>query len=497
MLPGSMRMAALLRRPELAVFIPFIAVVAFWAGGERALVALSAVLPLALGLARRVWPHPPAVAASEQVTDRLDAVLRDRSLGGRQTGCFVLQFDDPSWLCDRHGRVRQSEILAACIARLRGAMRPGDMLFPLEDGSLAVVLAPTQRLDLEGMVRIAGRMQMVVQQPMVLDGGQVQVTCCIGFCHAGQIITESGSALFEAAQIAVDEAKHHGPGAMRSYSADVAQVRAARDALRASFAAAVEGGQVRAYFQPQLSTDSGEVSGMEALARWHHPEHGCLTPAQFLPAIKGTDMLNLLGREMLAQALAALVDWDRAGFRVPTVAVNFSAQELRDPQLPERVSWALDRHDLTPSRLTVEVLESVVASQGDDIITRNIARIAEMGCGVDLDDFGTGNASITSIRHFALRRLKIDRSFVREVDTDRGQQRLVTAVLSLAEQLGLETLSEGVETQGEHAMLAQLGCGHVQGYVIARPLPAEDVTPWLIGHRHRLEAALRIGVRAR
>lgn len=450
-----------------------------------------------MGLARRFWPQPPAVAVSDQVTDRLDAILRDRSQGGRQTGCFVLQFDDTSWLCDRHGRVRQSEILAASIARLRGAMRPGDMLFPLEDGSLVVVLAASQRLDLEGMVRIAGRMQLVVQQPISLDSGSAQVTCCIGFCHAMQVDAESGTALFEAAQVAVDEAKLHGPGAMRSFSPDLARARAARDELRAGFAAAIEGGQIRAHFQPQLSTDSGAVSGMEALARWHHPELGCLPPGQFLPAIEGTDMMDLLGREMLDQSLAALVQWDRAGFRVPSVAVNHSARELRDPQLPERLGWALDRHGLSPSRLTVEVLESVVASQGDDIIARNIARIADMGCGVDLDDFGTGNASITSIRNFALRRLKIDRSFVRGVDTDRGQQRLVTAVLSLAEQLGLETLSEGVETQGEHAMLAQLGCGHVQGYAIARPLPAEDVALWLTGHRDRLQAALRIGVRAR
>ena len=152
---------------------------------------------------------------------------------------------------------------------------------------------------------------------------------------------------------------------------------------------------------------------------------------------------------------------------------------------------------LVPDRLTVEVLESVVAKDGDDIIARNISRIAALGCGVDMDDFGTGNASITSIRRFALRRLKIDRSFVRAVDSNRDQQQLVTAILSLAERLGLETLAEGVETQGEHAMLAQLGCGHVQGYVLARPMPGEDVAPWLADHRNRLSEALRIGVRAR
>jgi EAL domain-containing protein (putative c-di-GMP-specific phosphodiesterase class I) len=259
----------------------------------------------------------------------------------------------------------------------------------------------------------------------------------------------------------------------------------------------VAAGQVRAHFQPQLSTDSGAVSGMEALARWHHPERGCLTPGDFLPVLEGTDHMATLGAAMLDQALLALKAWDRAGFQVPSVSVNLSAEELRDPELPERLAWALDRRGLTPARLTVEVLESVVAWDDDDIIVRNLRRIAQMDCRVDMDDFGTGNASITSIRRFALRRLKVDRSFVRGVDTDREQQKLVTAILSLAEQLGLETLAEGVETPGEHAMLAQLGCAHVQGYGIARPMPVEDVPAWLAQQRDRLAQALRIGVRAR
>lgn len=485
------------RWPESAVLLPAVALAVFWAGGEGALLTLAAGLPLALVLFRRVWPQPAALPVSDQVIDRLDANLRDTSQGARQTGCFVLQFDDPSWLCDRHGRTRQSEILAACVARIRGAMRPGDMLFALEDGNLVVALAPMQRLDLEVMVRIAGRLQLVVQQPMVLGEGSVQVTCCIGSCHARQLAEGGGRSLLEAAQVAVDEARRHGPGAIRAYSADLAQARAQRDRLRAEFADAVVAGQIRAYFQPQLSTDSGEVSGLEVLVRWHHPDQGCLPPGQFLPALEGTDLMELLAREMLAQALDAVAAWDRAGLRVPQVAVNFTAGELRDPQLPERLVWALDRHGLAPSRLTVEVLESVVAGEGDDIISRNIARIAELGCGVDLDDFGTGNASITSIRSFALQRLKIDRSFVRDIDTDRGQQKLVTAILSLAEKLGLDTLAEGVETRGEHAMLAQLGCGHVQGYVIARPMPFDEVSPWLVRHRESLSRALCIDVRAR
>lgn len=475
-----------------------LAPLAFWLGGEAALLALALGGPGAVLLMRWRLSPAPGAAVADQVIATLDSALRDGRRSGRQTGCLVLQFDNLAGVCDRLGRARQSGILAGCLARLRGALRPGDTLFALEDGSLVIVLGPADRLDLESMVRIAGRLQLVVQQPMLLGPDPVQLTCCIGFCHARQLDgAATGRSVLEAAQIAADEALVHRPGAIRSFGADLARARTERDSLRAAFAAAVESGQIRAHFQPQLSTDSGAVSGVEALARWHHPDRGCLMPGAFLPAIEGTDLMALLGETMLTQSLAALCDWDRAGARVPSISVNFSAGELADPQLPERLAWQLDRFGLTAGRLTVEVLESVVAGEADDIVARNLDRIAQMGCGVDLDDFGTGNASITSIRRFALRRLKIDRSFVRALDSNRDQQALVNAILSLAERLGLDTLAEGVETRADHALLAQLGCGHVQGYVVARPMPAEAVAPWVLDHSARLAQAVRIGVRAR
>lgn len=482
---------------QIIAVLPLIILSGFWIIGELALLALAAAMPVVmLALGRRSTPVVTG-AISERVIAHLDEMLAETDVRDGATGCLVIQFDDAAHLCDRLGRVRQSEVLSACVARLRGALRPGDLLYTLEDGSLAVVLATSPRLDHEIMVRIAARLQLVVQQPVSLASGTVQVTCSIGFCSSMQMALPTGRALLDAAQVAGDEAASCRPGAIRGYSAELAKARSDRDALRAGFAAAVHRGELRAWFQPQVSTDSGEVTGVEALVRWIHPERGCLTPAAFLPAIEGSELIELLGQTMLAQSLAALAEFDRKGLRIPTVAVNFSHQELRDPRLPERLGWTLDRFGLDPSRLTVEVLESVVSGDGDDILVSNIGRIAAMGCGVDLDDFGTGHASITAIRRFALKRLKIDRSFVHNVDQSRDQQNLITAILSLAERLGLETLAEGVETPGEHALLAQLGCGHVQGYVIAKPMPVEELAAWVTAHRERHARALRIGVRAR
>jgi EAL domain-containing protein (putative c-di-GMP-specific phosphodiesterase class I) len=181
----------------------------------------------------------------------------------------------------------------------------------------------------------------------------------------------------------------------------------------------------------------------------------------------------------LEKSLSALKAWDEAGLDIPCVGVNFSPDELRNPKLIDKVKWELDRHDLTPDRLAVEVLETVVAASPEDVVTRNVNGLAQLGCRIDLDDFGTGHASISSIRRFAIQRIKIDRSFVMKVDRDAEQQRMVAAILTMAERLGMETLAEGVETTGEHAMLSQLGCNHVQGFGIGFPMPFEATEGWV------------------
>jgi EAL domain-containing protein (putative c-di-GMP-specific phosphodiesterase class I) len=254
-------------------------------------------------------------------------------------------------------------------------------------------------------------------------------------------------------------------------------------------AAALDSGDILPHFQPQISTDTGRITGFEALARWTHPERGTIAPADFLPVLENAGKLARLGEVMLNRSLAALRAWDDAGLDVPTVAVNFSSDELRNPKLIDKVKWELDRYELDPSRLSIEVLETVVAASPEDVVSRGLARL---GCRIDLDDFGTGHASISSIRRFAVGRIKIDRSFVMKVDRDAEQQRMVAAILTMAERLGLETLAEGVETPGEHTMLAQLGCDHVQGFGIGRPMPFDISEDWLRKHSARMAEAPRI-----
>ncbi|WP_349237603.1 EAL domain-containing protein [Sulfitobacter sp. 15WGC] len=202
--------------------------------------------------------------------------------------------------------------------------------------------------------------------------------------------------------------------------------------------------------------------------------------------------MERLAEVMMYHAFAALKAWDGSGTVVPQIGVNFAGGELANPRLIDKITWELDRFDLSPDRLAIEVLETVVASTADDVITRNINALRKLGCRIDLDDFGTGHASIASIRRFSVSRIKIDRSFVMKADRDPDQQRMISAILTMAERLGIETLAEGVETVGEHVLLAQLGCDHVQGFGIARPMPFEQTLDWIARHNAKLQDVPRI-----
>lgn len=495
-----------LERPENMLFIPAITLAAFWLGGERMLIVAALGFPaimLLAGLLRArdvrvaIAVNPAGTASRQDLATILDASLQEAATSGLATACLAVMIDDAEDLSARHGFAAQSEILARAADRIVSAMRGGDTVARLGGGGLAVALRPMRRLDLEAMVQIAARLQSALSAPFSVDGAQVYITASVGFCQSQRMPGTDGASLRDAAITAAEEALRNGPGAIRAYTADMARRRSDREGTRAALERALEAGEIRPWFQPQVSTDTGAITGFEALARWHHPERGLLPPSEFLPDIEEAGLSERLGEVILFQSLTALSKWDRADLRVPTVSVNFSATELRNPRLAEKLRWELDRFDLSIDRLCVEILENVVAQTENDVLVANIAALSRMGCGIDLDDFGVGHASITSIRRFQVRRIKIDRSFVSHMDEDRDQQRIVAAVLSMAEQLGLDTLAEGVETPGEHAMLAQLGCGHVQGYAIARPMPFDDTLDWIARHRAQVSQVARIGTRAR
>lgn len=496
-----------LRRPELLIFVPAMALASFWLGGEQMMILTALGLPLLFAIAGALRPggvrlQSPAMfgvasmAAQSQLVARLDETLREAEDGGLHTGCLVVQLDEVAELAERYGSVAQAEVLAHCADQLWATLREGDMVARLEGGGFAIALQPAKRINLDLLVQVANRLQMAIAPPISLNGATIYVSASVGFCLGNRVQPQQGAMLLEAAQVAADEALRHGPGAIRAYAANMARLRADRNTLRKDLELALDEGRIRPHFQPQIDADTGAISGFEALARWYHPERGLIPPMEFLPAVEETGLSDRLSEAMLFHALTALSGWDRAGLQVPRVAINLAATELRNPKLADNLQWELDRFELSPHRLSIEVLETVIAETDNDIIVRNIAALARLGCGIDMDDFGTGHASIGNIRRFSIGRIKIDRSFVTHVDSDPEQRKIVSAILSMAERLGMETLAEGVETAAEQAILAQLGCDHVQGFHIARPMPVEETEAWIKAHRARVAETRRIGQRA-
>ena len=423
----------------------------------------------------------------------LDETLLDAARSGRKTACFIVELDALDELHAQQGTAAIDVITEQSLLRLESVLRGSDSVRRLADGRIGVSLAPVSRFDLDSAIDMARRLQAAMEAPIALDSTTVYVSASAGFCLSGTLESHTGAALFSAAMTAFEEARRHGPVALRAYSPDMTASPACPGVLSDAACGALENGQIGPWFQPQLSTDTGMVTGFEALARWTHPVRGMIPPDEFLPALEQGGAMGRLCEVMLYHALSALRTWDRNGLEIPHVGVNFAPEELRDPRLVEKVEWELDRFELDPCRLSIEVLETVIAASADDTLVRNITGLARLGCLIDLDDFGTGHASISSIRRLAVQRLKIDRSFVMKIDRDPEQQRMLSAILLMAEQLDLDTLAEGVETAGEHAMLAQLGCRHVQGFGIARPMPAEQTGDWVAAHQARLGAPPPIG----
>ena len=492
------RLALYLTGPPALAFLPCISLASYWFGGEGALIVVSGLLPLiylAVGVVQEPRLPPerfsgllPRVAFDAQVSSFYDRC----TAGLEEAAMLFLSIEDFDALVDRYGQSTADLVRTRTCDRLMAALRNGDAIGDYGEARFGICTAPVLHLDLESGIQLAARLQNAVEEPISVDGTVIYVTASVGFCLHARAPGRTAPDWTEAASLALREAIRNGPTAIRAFNEDMQKARKIRSDLRDDAAAALDAGHIQPWFQPQISTDTGEVTGFEALARWNHPDRGLISPAEFLPALEECDLLERLAEVMMYHSFAALKAWDGAGVCVPQVGVNFAGSELNNPRLVDKIKWELDRFDLSPERLSVEVLETVVAKTPDDMVTRNINALGALGCRIDLDDFGTGQASIASIRRFSVSRIKIDRSFVMKADRDPEQQRMVGAILTMAERLGIETLAEGVETVGEHVLLAQLGCDHVQGFGIARPMPFEQTLDWMARHTAKLEDVPRL-----
>lgn len=386
-------------------------------------------------------------------------------------------------LNERLGHDAGDRVLIHVAGVIKSETRRGDFIARL--GADEFIIVTPHVTNENGLKWLAKRIASRIAEPLTLDGGVYRLTT-----SAGISIAEPGETavrqLLADADLALRDAKRSGKPTL--CTPNLRDAHDDRMTLRDDLDRALDSEEIEPWFQPQICAQTGAIDGFEALARWRHPEKGLLSPAIFIDAATEFGFGDRLAERILDRSLSALASWRESGMIVPCIGVNFAAEHLNDPFMVEKIKWAVEARSLSPDDLCIEILESVLVEHGQDDTAKNVTALSRAGFRVDLDDFGTGHASIATLQRFPVDRIKVDRTFVTDIDINREQQKVTRAMIDLAHSLGVKALAEGVETEGEWLKLTELGCDHLQGFCIGRPMPAADVEPWLMQWSRRLAA---------
>ncbi len=419
------------------------------------------------------------------LADRLhQAMARSRRTGYRITVAYI-DLDGFKEVNDRHGHDAGDELLTALAGRMQAALRETDFVSRLGGDEFVAVLGELN--DHEDCELLLDRLLQAVAQPIDVSVGAVQVSASVGYTLYPQGQEVDADQLLRQADQAMYQAKVAGKNRHQRF--DIEQERVARDLNEgvARIRQALVAGEFELFYQPKVNLGDGALVGVEALLRWRHPERGLLTPDSFLPAIQSLAVSIDLGEWVIAEALAQMRRWGELGLRVP-VSVNVGARQLQQPGFVERLQELLAAHpQLEPGMLEIEILESTVLSDTDQVQTV-MERCRDLGVAFSLDDFGTGYSSLSHLRRLPVTVLKIDRSFVIDMFSDPEALAIVEGVIGLARALRRGVLAEGVESFQHIGLLRQLGCRHGQGYGIARPMPAHELSDWLQRWRQQFES---------
>ena len=406
-------------------------------------------------------------------SDRLTHAIERRGRT-QTTSVYFVDVDRFKRINDSLGHAAGDEVLREVAARIQRMLRPDDTVARF-GGDEFTVLCESVGGVLEA-VGVADRLQREIARPLRAGGADLRLSASIGIALAEPGEEADCSRLVEDADAAMYRAKER--GGARTELFDVAMRERAVDALsiEQELQTALERGELRLFYQPLVSLDTGDMVGAEALIRWEHPERGLLSPDKFLPVAEESGLIVDVGAWAVGEACRRLRDWDRlrGGPSDFGLAVNLSARELTHPDVVSTVLSAVRRSALDTSRLTIEVTESTAMADRDTGF-RALRELSEAGVQVAIDDFGTGYASLDHLREMPADILKIDRSFVAGMTANSPDSALVAAAIAIGRALEMEVIAEGIETSEQVADLRELGCPLGQGYLFARPLPPEEL----------------------
>ncbi|WP_036004540.1 putative bifunctional diguanylate cyclase/phosphodiesterase [Paraburkholderia caribensis] len=403
---------------------------------------------------------------------------------GKSAALLLLDLDDYQRVNRALGYDAGDEMLRDTARRLSNMTTQGELIARISSDEFAILLPPAHaRADTAiAAEALARRLLTAIQQPYTFNRQPVHLSASVGIAlypdtqHAGESSEPAprDSQLLRWADHALARAKAAGGNTLAFYVPDDSPADAERLKLESDLYDGVRNGEFSLHFQPITSSQSHGVVGVEALIRWQHPVHGLVPPSMFIPLAESVGLINYLGNWVLKAACMQLIRWDIQGIRLQYVAVNVSPQQFRDPRFKESVREAIALTGIDPHRLVFEITESLLMHDPQHA-TALLEELTGLGIRFAVDDFGTGYSSLAYLQRFPLAKLKIDRSFVENLLTSRNDQAIVSAVVGLAQTLDLELVAEGVETEAQRELLTEMGCGHIQGWLVCKALPSEEL----------------------
>jgi diguanylate cyclase (GGDEF)-like protein/PAS domain S-box-containing protein len=403
---------------------------------------------------------------------RLDAALDHARQSGTSVSLLLIDLDDFKDINDTLGHDAGDALLQETARRLSTMVRGCDTVARIGGDEFAVLVVDP--LKLENATRLGSLIAEMLRQPFIYQKRTLISRVSIGIAaypdHDG-----NPAELIKDADIAMYQAKSQGRNRVITYSSEMRKVIEQRVSLGRDMREAISNNEIVPFYQPKICLTTGEIIGLEALARWQHPTDGILTPGYFGAVFEDHDIAASIGKKLIAKVAADVRSWLDRDLLFGRVALNLSPAEFGQATVVDNLLRTLDRLRVPASFFEVEVTETVLLGRNSDNVSAALAEFRQQGIQIALDDFGTGYASLTHLKQFPVDHIKIDRSFVRDLEQDSDDEAIVAAVISLGKSLQLQVTAEGVETHGQARRLRELGCDHAQGFLYARPMAASQI----------------------
>ncbi|MGB7846412.1 MAG: EAL domain-containing protein [Candidatus Acidiferrum sp.] len=419
--------------------------------------------------------------------DRITIALASARRRGEKVALLFFDLDNFKNINDSLGHTAGDFLLKEVSNRLKQCIRAQDTVARLGGDEFIVLLTAVGEIADAGVV--AQRVVKDIAAGFVIQGRSLTVTCSLGV----SLFPDHGTdmdALVKHADVAMYSAKGLGRNNFQFFTPEMNTQVQEKSTLENSLRKALENKELFLVYQPQVDFSTGDIIGAEALLRWRHPELGLITPDRFIPVAENTGLIIPIGEWVLRTACLQALQWQSEGFPPLTVAVNVSPVQFRQKAFPELVQRVLDETGLSPEYLDLELTEGLIISS-PEVVLSAFHELKEMGVKLSIDDFGTGYSNLSYLRHFPVHKLKIDRSFIRDLASDPDDASITSTIISMARSLNLKVIAEGVENEGQMSFLRAHDCDEYQGFYFSKPLPASDFANCL--HRESLKLGGELG----